>query len=130
MALWEDLTAQLRAEHHLELDEADEVALTLHRRDGEALRAQRLLVRHSHAWGRSMIEVRSAFGEAGDYDADHLLAENLHLPLGAIARHGQYLVLIQKACLEDLTLEGALFLIKHVGMLADVLEGRRGGDRF
>ena len=82
------------------------------------------------AWGRQMIEIRSAFGESGDYDATSLLTDNLNLPLGAVALHGRFLVLLHKACLDDISVEAALFLLTRVTLLADVLEGRAGKDRF
>ena len=93
-------------------------------------RAQRVIVHHFTAWGRSMVEFRSAFGELGDYKPASLLANNLHLPLGAVACHGRYLVLVHKACLEDISVDAAMFLLTRISLLADRLEGRRGGDRF
>ena len=130
MALWRDVQERLRKEHELDVDEADEMGLTMQRREGDMVREQRVIVRRYPAWGREMIEVRSAFGELGDYDAAQLLQDNLNLPLGAVALHGRYLVLVQRACLDDLPLEGVMFLVTRMTMLADVLEGRKGADRF
>ena len=131
MATWSDVQERLRRDFELDVDEADEIALTLERREGEEVREQRVMLRTYPAWGRTMIEIRSAFGEIGDYDAAVLLAENLHMPLGAVAVHGRFLVLVQRACLDDLALDGVLFLVTRMTMLADILEGRRGGgDRF
>lgn len=130
MAIWRDVQERLRKEHDLDVDEADEMGLTMQRREGDVVREQRVIVRRYPAWGREMIEVRSAFGELGDYDAAQLLSDNLNLPLGAVALHGKYLVLVQRACLDDLPLEGVLFLVTRMTMLADVLEGRKGADRF
>jgi hypothetical protein len=130
MATWSDVQARVRREYTLELDQADEFAVTLERKDTDKTRKQRVMVRRYQAWGRDMLEIRSAFGEIGEYQAESLLADNLNLPLGAIALHGKFLVLVQKACLEDLSLDGVLFLLARVSLLADVLEGRKGGDRF
>lgn len=130
MAQWRDVQERLRKEHELDVDEADEMGLTMQRREGDVVREQRVIVRRYPAWGREMIEVRSAFGEIGDYDAAQLLQDNLNLPLGAVALHGRYLVLVQRACLDDLPLEGVMFLVTRMTMLADVLEGRKGADRF
>jgi hypothetical protein len=130
VAQWRDVQERLRKEHELDVDEADEMGLTMQRREGDVVREQRVIVRRYPAWGREMIEVRSAFGEIGDYDAAQLLQDNLNLPLGAVALHGRYLVLVQRACLDDLPLEGVMFLVTRMTMLADVLEGRKGADRF
>lgn len=131
MATWADLHDALRRSYALDTDETDEVALTMSRTEGGVTRAQRVMVRHYQAWGREMIEIRSAFGALKDYDPATLLAENLSLPLGAIAAHGKYLVLVDRACLDDLAIDGVIFLMTRVCMLADVLEGRGGGgDRF
>lgn len=130
MASWSEVQERLRRDHDLDVDEADEMGLTMSRQEGDLTRAQRVIVRHYPAWGREMIEVRSAFGELGDYDPAQLLGDNLNLPLGAVALHGRYLVLVQRACLDDLPLEGVLFLVTRITMLADVLEGRKGIDRF
>ena len=130
MASWVDVQARLRQEYALDVDAEDEVALTLSRREGTATREQRVMVHRYEAWGRQMIEIRSAFGESGDYDATSLLTDNLNLPLGAVALHGRFLVLLHKACLDDISVEAALFLLTRVTLLADVLEGRAGKDRF
>ncbi len=127
---WDALRAVLRAHHTLDDDGVDEVALTLSVRDGNATRAQRVMVQHYHAWGGSMVEVRSAFGEIQEEEGLALLRQNLDLPLGAVALHGRYLVLLQKCPLSMLDPEALLALVARVGELADVLEERRGGDRF
>ena len=77
-----------------------------------------------------MLEFRSAFGEIGDYDAESLLVESLRLPVGAVALHGRYLVVAQKDALEDLSEEAVVRMLTRVSLLADVLEGRSGTDRF
>ena len=130
MASWSEVQERLRKTHDLDVDDADEVALTLERTEGGKKRGQRVMIRRYTAWGREMIELRSAFGELADYDPAALLAENLNLPLGAIAAHGKFLVLVDRACLDDLPVEGVLFLMTRLCMLADVLEGRSGVDRF
>lgn len=130
MASWEELQARVRREFQLDADDPDEFALTIERTEGGALRAQRVMVRRYRAWGREMVEVRSAFGELGDYEPTSLLADNLQIPLGAIALHGRFLVLVQKACLEHLSVDGVLYLLTRVSLQADVLEARGGGDRF
>ena len=131
MALWEDVQARLRRDYRLDVDDQDELALTLERTDAGVVRQQRVMVRRYIAWGRQMIEFRSAFGEIGATDPVSLLVENLSLPLGSIALHGRYLVLVEKACLDDLGLEGVMFLLTRLSLLADVLEQRLGHiDRF
>ena len=130
MASWSEVQERLRKTHDLDVDDADEVALTLERTEGGKKRGQRVMIRRYTAWGREMIELRSAFGDLADYDPAALLAENLNLPLGAIAAHGKFLVLVDRACLDDLPVEGVLFLMTRLCMLADVLEGRSGVDRF
>ena len=130
MATWDEVQERVRREFALDVDDHEEFALTIQRREASKTRAQRVLVRRYQAWGRTMVEFRSAFGEMGDYDPQSLLADNLQLPLGSIALHGRFLVLLHKACLEDLTVDGVLFLLTQVSVLADVLEERRGSDRF
>ena len=124
MAEWRAIQDTVRREHELDADLDDEFTLTVHWEN----RAQRVMVHRYEAWGQPMLEVRSAFGEVGDYESQHLLADSLQLPVGAIALHGRFLVVVQKVCLDHTTVEGVMFLINHVGMLADVLEERRGGD--
>ena len=68
--------------------------------------------------------------QVGHFDPTCLLDSNMQLPLGAVARHGKFLVLLQKACLDHLRVEGALFLVGRMSVLADVLEERSGADRF
>ena len=88
------------------------------------------MVQHYTAWNTPMIEVRSAFGELRAGEESGLLEQNLNLPLGAIALHGRYLGLVHKTPLSTLTVESLLSLVARVAELADVLEERRGGDRF
>ena len=130
MATWQDVVR--RAGREVQVEEANgELSLTITRSGaGGVMREQRVMVTRYRAWERDMVEIRSAFGEAGAYAPEGLLAENLELPLGAIAMHGKYLVVVQKACLEDLTDDGAWFLIARIGDLADALEGRSGADVY
>jgi len=130
MATWQEIQERVRREFTLDVDEERELALTLQYEREDTERAQRVMARHYTAWGRDMVEVRSAFGKAGDYDPAGLLIDNLQLPLGAIALHEGFLVVVQKAALEDLTVEGVVFLLTRIGLLADALEERLGKDRF
>lgn len=130
MAGWDEVKARAAREFQLDSDEPDEFAVTVHRTDGETQRAQRVMVSRYKAFGTTMIEFRSAFGELGEYDPEGLLVESLRLPIGSIALHGSYLVVVQKDCLEDLTEDAVVRLLTRVSLLADVLEGRGGGDRF
>jgi hypothetical protein len=130
VATWDEVRERLKRQYALDVDDADEIALTLTRDEDGKKREQRVMIRLYSAWGRAMVEIRSAFGEASDYDSAALLADNLNLPLGAVALHGRYLVLVQRACLDDLHVDGILFLVTRVCLLADVLEGRKGADRF
>ena len=130
MATWNEVSGQARRDHTLDHEVDGEFALTIERTDAGKLRKQRVLVRRFISWGREMVEVRSAFGAVGDWDPQALLSDNLNLPLGAVAVHGKYLVLVHKACLEDLSVDGVLFLVRQISLLADILEGRLGIDRF
>jgi hypothetical protein len=130
VARWEDVKALAMAEFGLDSDEDDEFSVTVTRTDGDASRAQRVMVSRYQGLGATMIEFRSAFGELGDYDSEGLLIESLRLPIGAIALHGSYLVVVQKDCLDDLTEAAVVRMLTRVSLLADVLEGRGGGDRF
>jgi hypothetical protein len=132
MATWDELRARLRRDHSLDVDDPEEVAITFERKGGpQGARQQRVMLRGYKAWGRQMIEVRSAFAEIDDAtDPWALLTSNLDTALGAVALHGRYLVLVQRACLDDVTVDGALFLILRLSLLADGLEASAGADRF
>jgi len=130
VARWPDLKDLVRRTHTLDVDEDDEFAVTIARQDGKSNRAQRVMVSRYQAFGQTMIEYRSAFGEITDYDPEQVLAESLRLPIGAVALHGRYLVLVQKDCLDDITEDAVVRTLTRISLLADVLEGRTGGDRF
>lgn len=99
-------------------------------RQAQGAREQRVTVHRYVAWDREMIELRSAFGEIEQAPAPELLAESLRLPLGAVAADGRFLVVVHKACLEHLSVEGVVFLLSRICLLADTLEERTGRDRF
>lgn len=126
MATWDELVAAVRAGWTPDRDDPD--ALTVTVAHGE--RAQRVMIRRYEALGEELVEFRSAFTEARALGAGSLLESNLSLPLGAVAQHGRFLVIVQKAVLTHTTVEGLLFLLTRVSMLADVLEQREGTDRF
>lgn len=130
MLTWESTRELLRTRYALDDDGPDSITLTLPLTDGRAARAQRVMVQHYVAWGHAMLELRSAFGELADGEAQALLEQNLHLPFGAVAVHGRFLVLVHKTPLDLMSEDGVLFMLTRVGELADVLEERRGGDRF
>lgn len=130
MASWNEVVQRVSRELDVELSGDAEFTVNIRRQDHTGAREQLVVVSHYRSWGREMIEIRSAFGEASRYDSDKLLEDNLNLPLGAVARHGRYLVLVHKACLEDLSATGVMFLLTQLGLLADVLEGRTGEDLF
>ena len=130
MAAFRDVVQRASRELDVELTGDAEFTANIKRNDQGTEREQLVVVSHDRSWGREMVEIRSAFGEASRYDAEKLLEDNLNLPLGAVARHGRYLVLVHKACLEDLTTDGVMFLLTQLGFLADVLEGRTGEDLF
>lgn len=130
MARWPELQERIREAFTLDRDDPDEFALTIERPSEHGSRAQRVIVRRYEAWGHEMCELRSAFGELGDTPAADILADSLGLPLGSIALHGRFMVLVHKCCLEHQTIEGILFVLTRMTLLADVLEQRSGGDRF
>lgn len=127
MASWQELQAHVRAELAVEADGADELTLTVTLEEG---RSQRVMLRRYAAWGREMVELRSAFGQQGEFDPVGLLEDNLKLPLGAVALHEGYLVLVHRMSLGDTTVEAVVFLTTRIGLLADALEGHRDTDRF
>lgn len=126
MATFAAFADAVRAQHPLDRDEADAFAVTLH----HGARAQRVMVRSYEALGEQMVEIRSAFAEARTLGAPSLLESNLTLPIGAVAQHGKFLVIVQKAVLVHTSVEGLMFLLDRVGLLADLLEQREGTDRF
>jgi hypothetical protein len=128
MAEWDEVRSVVRTRFQLDLDAAEEFALTLPQGNGE--REQRVMVRRFQKWNRWLVEIRSAFGELGTQDAEGLLRDVLQLPIGGIALHGRFLVVVHRELLDDLPLEGLLFLIARVAQAADALEARTGEDRF
>lgn len=130
MLTFEEVREALAATFALDSDEGDSFSVTLPLHDGREQRAQRVVVQRYTAWGQELVEVRSAFGELAEGEALDLLGQNLQLPIGAVALHGRYLVLVQKLPLEYISIEAVLFVLTRVAELADVLEERRGGDRF
>jgi hypothetical protein len=128
MADWSEIKAVARRRFRLDLDDEEEFAVSL--AQGRAGREQRVMVRRFPQWGKWLVEIRSAFGELGTREAEGLLRDVLTLPLGGIALHGRFLVVVHRDLLEDLTVEGLLFLIERVAQLADELESRTGSDRF
>lgn len=128
MARWEDVRANIRRSFQLDRDDLDEFALTVPRNAGA--REQRVMVRRYVHDGREMIEFRSAFGEITEADPVAMLRETLHLPLGAIALHGKFLVVIHREALAPLSVDGVIDLLTKVSLIADELEERLGSDRF
>jgi len=126
VATWSEVQTAVRVAFPLDTDTEHEFSVTL-QVDG---RAQRVMVSHSDAWGHTILELRSAFAQSGAFEPNALLADNLALPLGSIALHGKFLVLIHKVILDFTSVEGVLFLIGRMGSLADVLEERTGADKF
>ena len=130
MATWAEVKAALGRQFSLDSEQADQLTLTLPLKDGGARRAQRVMVQHLTAWEQPILEFRSAFGEVRPGEADAWLAGNLDLPIGAVAQHGRYLVLVQRLPLAGCSVDGVVWTLGRVAELADVLEERRGGDRF
>jgi len=130
MSKWAEVQERVRHQFKLDRDEDHEFSLTTERHDVSGSRAQRVMVRHYTAWDTDMIEIRSAFAEATELDAEAMLEDSLHLPLGSIALHGRFLVVVHKTVLDHVTVDGVVFLLTRISLLADVLEERRGGDRF
>ena len=127
MATWGEVQSEIRGSFVLDQDHDHEFVLTLPIQGG---RKQRVMVRHYTALEQEMLEFRSAYAQADEVTADEALDENLTLPLGAIARHGRYLVLVQRVTLTHTTVEGVIAALTHVANVADWLEARHGGDRF
>lgn len=129
MATWGEVQEAVRGRFQLDLDEADEFALTLPRQAARA-REQRVMVRRFVAWDQELIELRSAFGEVGEVDVEAALRMVLTLPIGGVAMHGRFLVVVHRAVLGDLSIDTVLFLLGQVSLAADQLEEERGDDRF
>lgn len=129
MATWVEVQEAVRTRFQLDADESDEFALTLPRQAAGA-REQRVMVRRFVACGREMIEVRSAFGELGEVDLETALRDVLQLPIGGLALHGRFLVVVHRASLREQSIDTLLFLVERVSQAADLLEEQRGHDRF
>jgi hypothetical protein len=129
VATWDDWKGALRRDFTLDEEGPDEFSVTVERPSAKG-REQRVMARRNQAWGQDVVEIRSAFGQLGDYDPATLLQDSLKLPLGAIALHGRYLVVVQRAPLAHTTTDGLSFLLTRVAWVADLLEEQRGADRF
>lgn len=127
MASWDEVRAEIRGAFVLDADEAHEIALTV---PGPGERHQRVMLRHYEALDEEWVELRSAFVEAAKMDSGAALDENLTLPVGAIARHGRFLVLVHRVGLSTTTVAGVIAALVRVARVADWLEARHGGDRF
>ncbi|HHO53703.1 MAG TPA: hypothetical protein ENK18_23230 [Deltaproteobacteria bacterium] len=133
LATWDEVQQRVRSQFQLDADEPDTFTLTVPRQ-AQGAREQRVTAYRYAAWDREMIELRSAFGELeegrGAELPAELLAEGLRLPLGVVSVDGRFLVVVHKACLEHLSVEGVVFLLTRICLLADTLEERTGYDRF
>jgi len=129
MASWNEVQLAARAAFVLDRDESNEFAVTVPLQSLGG-RAQRVMVRHYEGLDTYMIEVRSAFAEAEDLDPTDVLQDSLGLPLGGIACHGRFLVLVHRVALPFASVDGVMFYITRVAQLADWLESRQGTDRF
>lgn len=127
MATWDEVRSEVRGAFVLDADEPHEFALTV---PGPGVRHQRVMVRHYTALEEEWVELRSAFVESDKVEPGAALDENLTLPVGAIARHGRFLVLVQRVGLSTTTVAGVISALVRVARVADWLEARHGGDRF
>lgn len=127
MATWNEVQQKIRGSFVLDQDLDHEFVLTL---EITRERHQRVMVRHYEALDAELVEVRSAFAQGNEVPAEQILDENLTLPYGAIARHGRYLVVVQRVSLGTTTVEGVITAVTRVARVADWLESRHGGDRF
>ncbi len=127
MATWREIVDHIGRHHRLDRDGGTEIAVTVPTDGG---RNQRVLVTHHEALGADILEVRSAFADAARFDADALLGESLDLPIGAIARHGTRLLVVDKTPMGDMPAAVAVFLVEAVAHTADRLEQRMGQDRY
>ena len=130
MATWENLQSTLRQRFQLDRDEASQLSLTLSFDTGSGTRKQRVLLRNYVALDCRMVEIRSAFGLAADQDYHKLLQQNLSLPIGGIAIHGEVVLIVQKVPLAQATEDAILEMLMQVGFLADCLESEGGEDRY
>ena len=130
MSGWEQVVENARLEPSFASDSPLEFSLVYEWTDPTGIRGQRVWVRWFEAYGEAMVEVRSAVGPADVIPAGEALAANLELPLGALALHDQMLVVIQKLPLTPMSVEGVLFVMRRVSMVADMIEARLGGDRY
>ncbi len=128
MATWPEVQRALREGFVLDDDRDHELALTLPVPGTD--RAQRVMVRHYEALNDEFVELRSAFAEAATVDPAEALDDNLSLVVGAIARHGRYLVVVHRIALRPTAVQGVISAMSHVAGVADWLESRHGGDRF
>ena len=126
MATFEEFRAKVRGSHDLDRDDPDAFAVTLN----FSGRAQRVLARRYLFDSVEMVELRSAFAEARSLRAPELLEANLTLPIAAVAQHGRFLVVLQKAVVTHTTVDSLYWQLTRVAMVADGLEQREGTDRF
>ena len=130
MATWENLQTALRDRVKLDRDEESQLSLTLSFETKAGIRKQRVLLRQYTALDSRMLEIRSAFGQALGRDCEQLLQQNLSLPVGSIAIHGDVVLVVQKVPLSHLSVDAIVETLMQVGFMADCLESEGGEDRY
>lgn len=130
MSSWEAIVEAAGRDGSFVATSPQEFSLVFEWEGPSGKRAQRVWARRFEAFDSAMVEVRSALGPERSMDHRQALTENLELPIGAIALHGDMLVVVHKQPIEAISVDGVLFTMHRVSMVADTLEARQGGDRF
>lgn len=119
MADWNELREHMRRTYRLADDKLDLVSMVWRYEDG---RSQKIILRHFEAFGRPMVELKSAFARRQDAEPEQLLRRNAELPLATIALAGDVYIVIYNALLEHLDFEDLDLYLSRVAAVADTLE--------
>lgn len=121
MASWDDVRVHMRQAYKLQQDETDVLSMVWSYDDG---RHQKIVLRTYEAFGRQMVEFKSAFARLGDADPVEMLRQNSELPLAMIALHGEVYVAVYNAVLDHLDMGDFELYLSRVAGLADSLEAK------
>ncbi|MCO4744675.1 MAG: hypothetical protein KC912_07800 [Proteobacteria bacterium] len=128
MASWDDVREHMRRSYKLHHDEPEVLSMVWSYEDG---RHQKIVLRTYEAFGRRMVEFKSAFARAEGVDPIELLRKNAELPLATIALHGDVYVAVYNAVLDHLDMDDFELYLSRVAGLADTLEAELAqGDEF
>jgi hypothetical protein len=123
MPNWTEIQEHMRQTYKLSEDQSDMAAMVWSYDDG---RSQKIIVRRYNAFGREMVEFKSAFANKHDTDAISMLRKNSELPLAMIALADDTYIVVYNTPIENLEFTDLDFYLSRVAAVADTLEETYG----